>query len=251
MTIETTTDGFLGGRLSIEQPTIGYRAGVDPVLLAASVPARPGDRVLDLGCGTAVAGLCLAARVPGVEITGLERSADAAALAKQNSIHNRLPMNVIVGDAAEMPRELRMQSFDYLLTNPPYFDRAHGTPGQQPREAAFGESLSLAQWIDVAIKRLRPTGMLVVIQRAERLADLLAACHDRLGGIEILPIAARQGRAADRVILRGSKNARASLKLLAPLVMHEGARHLRDGNDYSSLANTVLRDGAALSFSRG
>jgi tRNA1Val (adenine37-N6)-methyltransferase len=48
-TIETTFDAFLGGRITLEQPTKGYRAGVDPVLLAASVPARAGQSVLELG----------------------------------------------------------------------------------------------------------------------------------------------------------------------------------------------------------
>ena len=49
---DLTCDDFLGGRLSIWQPRDGYRAGVDPVLLAASVPARAGQSVLELGCGT-------------------------------------------------------------------------------------------------------------------------------------------------------------------------------------------------------
>lgn len=58
-------DQFLGGRLMVAQPKTGYRAGVDPVLLAASVPAVRGESVLELGCGVGVASLCLAARVPG------------------------------------------------------------------------------------------------------------------------------------------------------------------------------------------
>ena len=44
-------DQFLGGRLMVAQPKTGYRAGVDPVLLAASVPAVRGESVLELGCG--------------------------------------------------------------------------------------------------------------------------------------------------------------------------------------------------------
>jgi tRNA1(Val) A37 N6-methylase TrmN6 len=54
---EITTDGFLGGRLTIAQPVAGYRAAADPVLLAAAVQARPGQAVLDLGCGAGVASL--------------------------------------------------------------------------------------------------------------------------------------------------------------------------------------------------
>jgi tRNA1Val (adenine37-N6)-methyltransferase len=69
---ELTRDGFLGGRLALLQPRDGYRAGTDPVLLAAFVPAREGESVLDLGCGAGTAALCLAARVPVLELHGLE-----------------------------------------------------------------------------------------------------------------------------------------------------------------------------------
>ena len=56
---ETTDNAFLGGRVQLLQPRRGYRAGVDPVLLAAAVAARPGEAVLELGCGVGTALLCL------------------------------------------------------------------------------------------------------------------------------------------------------------------------------------------------
>jgi tRNA1(Val) A37 N6-methylase TrmN6 len=64
---ETREDRLLGGRVRLLQPLKGYRAATDPVLLAAAVAARPGQRVLDLGCGAGAAVFCLAARVPGLE----------------------------------------------------------------------------------------------------------------------------------------------------------------------------------------
>ena len=85
MTDQTTTDDFLGGLVSVIQPRKGYRAGVDAVLLAASIPAKPGQQVLELGCGVGVASLCLAARVPDLTMTGVELQSDYAALALQNA----------------------------------------------------------------------------------------------------------------------------------------------------------------------
>ena len=79
--VETTNDLFLGGKVTALQPAKGYRAGIDAVLLAASVPAKAGETVLELGCGVGVASLCLAARVEGVEITGVELQPEYAALA--------------------------------------------------------------------------------------------------------------------------------------------------------------------------
>jgi tRNA1(Val) A37 N6-methylase TrmN6 len=66
----TTEDGLLGGSVRLIQQAGGYRVAIDPVLLAAAVPAAAGDHVLDAGAGVAAAALCLAARVPGVRFPG-------------------------------------------------------------------------------------------------------------------------------------------------------------------------------------
>ena len=63
---ETREDRLLGGRVRLIQPLSGYRAATDPVLLAAAVAARPGERVLDLGCGDGASSFCLAERVPWI-----------------------------------------------------------------------------------------------------------------------------------------------------------------------------------------
>jgi tRNA1(Val) A37 N6-methylase TrmN6 len=66
-------DMLLGGRVRLRQPVAGYRVAIDPVFLAAAVPAVPGDRALDVGCGTGAAAICLAVRVPDCRVTGIER----------------------------------------------------------------------------------------------------------------------------------------------------------------------------------
>ncbi|MDH3738917.1 MAG: methyltransferase, partial [Alphaproteobacteria bacterium] len=62
--VTTTEDWLLNGRVRFHQPTNGYRVAIDPILLAATVVARAGDRALELGCGTGAAALCLHHRVP-------------------------------------------------------------------------------------------------------------------------------------------------------------------------------------------
>lgn len=239
-----TQDAFLGGRVILWQPRAGYRAGVDPVLLAASVGAQAGQTVLDLGCGVGTAALCLGARVAGLALTGVERDAGYAALATRNGLHT------VQADVAELPPSLRAAQFDHVLANPPYYDRSASRPSQDPRrEAAHGADVPLAVWIKVAGKRLKPKGALHLIHRAERLPHLLAALPSDLGSVEVLPICARNGRPADRVILRARKSGRGDFKLHAPLVMHSADRHQADHiKDYSAAIRAVLRDGAALQF---
>jgi tRNA1Val (adenine37-N6)-methyltransferase len=97
---DLTRDAFLGGRLHVWQPKQGYRAGTDPVFLAAACPAQAGDSVLELGCGVGVASLCLGARVSGLTLTGIERQGDYAALARRNAEEAGLKLEVVEADIA-------------------------------------------------------------------------------------------------------------------------------------------------------
>ena len=238
---DLTHDAFLGGRLHLWQPRAGYRAGVDPVLLAASVNAQAGESVLDLGCGVGAAALCLRARVPGLDLTGVERQDDYAALATRNGLR------VVIADLSDLPEDLRGRSFDHVLANPPFFDRAAGRQARDAgREAARGQRTPLAAWVDAGARRLRHKGHLHMIHRAERVPDLLAAADGRLGSPEIWPICPRVGRPAELVIFRARKDGRADFRLNAPIILHAGAQHERDEISYTAEIQAVLRDGAAL-----
>lgn len=239
-----TRNKFLGGKLQIWQPKTGYRAGVDAVFLAASVPAKPGDKVLELGCGVGVASLCLAARVKDVRITGIELQPDYAALAQRNAAENDLPLTVVEADLAKLPPELRQESYDHVIANPPYFDRSKSYPATDPgRETAFGETTPLSVWIDTATRRLTARGHLSMVLRTERLTDLFGAMDDRLGSVEILPLAPRVGRRAKLVLIRAIKGGRAPVALLPPVTLHDGADHRADGEDYAFAIADVLRNG--------
>lgn len=249
MSGEITTNAYLDGRLSIRQPAKGYRAGVDPVLLAASVPALAGQSVLELGCGVGTASLCLGYRVPGLRLAGVEVQADYAALARENAGANAQELAVVDGDIAALPAELKQQRFDHVIANPPYFDRTASTKAEDAgREVAMGEATPLEVWIDVAARRLAPKGYASFIHRAERLPDILSALRGRLGSIEVLPLQPREGRIAGLILIRARKGGRADFRLHAPVAMHQGSRHERDEESYTPRIRAVLRDGAALAF---
>lgn len=246
MTGDVTRDAFLGGLVHLFQPRVGYRAGVDPVLLAASVPATPGQSVLDLGCGVGAAALCLGARVPGLSLTGVEIQADYADLARRNATD---AFEVVTADLNDLPADLRDRQFDHVIANPPYFDRSAGRrSGDAGREIALAGDTPLSVWIKVAAKRVRPKGQVHLIHRAERIPQILAGLPSHMGSIEILPIAPRTGRLAELAIVRARKNGRAAFKLHPPLILHQGARHVRDADSYVSRVKAVLRDGAPLDF---
>lgn len=247
---DLTRDAFLGGRVTAWQPRAGFRSGVDAVLLAASCDAAPGDRALDLGCGAGVAILCLAARVPGIAAAGLELQADYAALARRNAAEAGLALEMHQGSVADLPPGLRGTAFDHVLTNPPYFDRGAPRAADAGRGVARGETVALADWVRAGARRLAPGGWLTLIQRAERLPDVLAAMGAAgLGSLAARPVAPRQGRVARLVLVRGRKGGRTAFRLLAPLILHAGDHHPGDRDHYTPEATAILRDGAALPWS--
>lgn len=245
--IETTEDAFLGGRISVQQPKSGYRAGIDPVLLAAATGAVAGDAVLELGCGVGTALLCLGARIDGLELIGVEVQPDLALLARQNLSANGVVGDVVTADLRDLPVALRQRSFQHVIANPPFFDRRDGSMAVDAgRDIGRGGDTPLFEWVDAAVRRLVPKGCLTIIQRANRLPALLSVLDDRVGDICIRPVAARVGRDAELVILSARKGARGLARLRAPFVMHEGTHHDGDRDSYTEDAKAILRDGKAL-----
>lgn len=242
-------DHLLGGRVRLLQPVEGYRAGVDPVLLAAACAAQAGQSVLELGCGGAAALCCLGARVPGLALTGLELQADYAALARRNLAENGLQGQVLDGDVAAPPAPLRDMVFDHVIANPPYFEARKGLAARNTgRGAGRAGDLGLDVWLGLAAKRLRPGGHALVIQRAERVPELIGAMLQGLGSLELLPLLPRAGRGPRLVLMRARKEGRAPFRFYAGHVMHPGQAHQRDGDGYTPLFESVFRDGAGLPF---
>ncbi len=249
--VDLTEDDFLGGQLTIRQPRKGYRAGIDPVFMAAAVSASAGESVLELGCGVGAGLLCLGRRVPGLHLTGIELQADYADLARQNAQSNQMSLQIVTADLRHLPPELKAQNFHHVMANPPYFRRTDGAASRdQGRDLALAGDTPLADWIAVATQRLAPKGHLTLIQKADRLRDVLLAMDGRLGSVMVQPLAPRTGRAAELVIVRACKGGRAAFRLLAPLILHRGDRHERDGESYTAAVRAVLRDGAELLLRR-
>ncbi|MGL4319701.1 MAG: tRNA1(Val) (adenine(37)-N6)-methyltransferase [Paracoccaceae bacterium] len=239
---ELSHDAFLCGRLHLWQPKRGYRAATDPVLLAACVDARAGQRVLDLGCGAGAASLCLGARVPGLVQAGLELQPAYADLARRNAAGNGVALEVVEGDVSAMPAVLRRE-FDHVIANPPYYP-AGGTPSPDAgRAMVLQVATPITAWVEAGLRRLAPGGFLTLIISVDLLPDVLGLVPQAV----VLPLAPRDGRAAPRVIVQARKLGRSAFRLLAPFVIHAGDAHDGDRESYTPAAEAVLRGGAGLS----
>jgi tRNA1Val (adenine37-N6)-methyltransferase len=239
---ETSVDKFLGGRVGVRQTLKGFRGGLDAVMLAATIPARSGDEVLELGAGAGTASLCLAARVTGVSVTGVEIDADLVALANENARSNTNDGRVsfVEGDVLDLPRELR-RDFAHVFCNPPFHNEQGQVSPEPVKDRALRDAGRFGDWMDIGLKRTISGGTFTAILRADRLSEALAQLPDR--GVAVFPLWPRANELSKRVIVQVTKSSRAPSTLMPGLVLHEA-----DGR-YTEAADRVLRDGLALDIS--
>jgi tRNA1Val (adenine37-N6)-methyltransferase len=236
---DITQGTLLGGRVSYAQFRRGYRTGLEPVLLAASVPAAPGDHVLEAGAGAGAALLCLAARVPDLHGVGVEQDAALAALARKNAAANGADGVAIL--CADVLHWQQPGTFDHAMANPPWHDEA-GTPSPDSGRAAAKRATPglLGAWAAALARHVKPRGSVSLILPASSLAAGMAAlCAADCREISLLPLWPRAGAAAKLMILRGLRAGRGPCALLPGLVLHEG-------EGFSAAADAVLRKGEAL-----
>jgi len=244
--VGTSDDAFLGGRLSVLQLKRGFRAGVDSVLLAASLSAAEGERVLDVGTGGGVVALCAATRHPKTKFVGIELQKDLAELARQNVVRNELSQLIEIqeGDILDQQTRLSLGMFDHVVSNPPFYTEGHSqkSPVDSKALAHQGRKDLLEVWINASLACLRPKGTLTIVHLADSLDEILIATHKGAGHAAIYPLWPKAGQAAKRVIVQVTKGSRSPTRILPGLTLHQ-----TDGA-FTREAQAVLRYGGALSF---
>lgn len=238
---DITHDRFLDGAVTVVQPAEGYRAGMDAVLLAASLAAREGESIAEAGCGAGAALLCAAHRLAGCSLTGFERDPGALALAQLGVAANGQQQRVtlVQHNVGERPAELENR-FDQSFSNPPFFDPGALRAPSPGRQAAYLAETPLKAWILFLHHVTRPGGRITMIHRAAALGDLLELLGPRTGEIEILPVRPAPGAVAGRVLVRARKGLRRG-----PVTLYDGLTlHDVAGGPGTSRATEALRGGA-------
>ena len=242
-------DAVLGGRLVLRQPLRGHRVGHDAILLAAAASAKSGDHAVDLGSGVGGAGLALARRIEGLNVTLVEVDPALTELAAGNAQRNGLSDRVravcldVESSAADfIAAGLAPGSAARVLMNPPFNVAQQPSPDHARRLAHAASEATLERWLRTAARLVRADGVVTLIWRADGLADVLAALGKDFGAITVLPVHPKPSAAAIRVLVRATKGSRAPLVLLPSFLLADA-----DGKP-SAAAEAVLRKGEALSL---
>ena len=119
--------------------------------------------------------------------------------------------------------------------NPPFNDGAdRRTPDRLKAEAHAMEEGLFERWLKTAGAIMKPGGQLSLIARPQSIAEIIAACGRRFGGVEITPLHPRPDENATRILVTAIKGSRARLALRAPLIMH-----VDDGHRFSDLVDDL------------
>jgi tRNA1Val (adenine37-N6)-methyltransferase len=239
--LNLTEGHLLGGAIHYAQPEAGYRTGIEPVFLAAAVPARGAERVLEAGTGAGAGLLCLSHRVPGISGVGIEIEGEMAAIADANFARNERP-NLAIRHTDLLSLSATEGPFDHAMANPPWHDPAGTTPdGALRRRAKVAAAGLVGLWTKTMADLLRPRGTLTLALPPRAVPEALATLAScGCGAALLFPLWPKRGREAKILLLQAAKGSRAEFRLLPGLILHE------DDGRYTEAADAILRRGEAL-----
>lgn len=169
-TIETLPNG-----LTLRQDDRFFKLGQDSVLLSSFAKPRRNAKVLDLGCGTGA--LALLIYRPDLTITGLELQPEPLELFRASIADNGVDITAVQGDLRAIRTIFPHGSMDYVICNPPYFDRTAGksAPSQEKRTARQDGTCTVEEVAVATSFVLHTGGKAAFVFRPERLWVLLQA----------------------------------------------------------------------------
>ncbi len=220
---EVTLDDLQNGYF-IYQPKGGFRFGADAVLLSDFIRIKPQEEVLDLGSGSGILPILLAAKTEGKHFTGLEIQAESAAIAEQSVLYNRLQDRIAIvnGDLCRASECFGTESFHVCVSNPPYMIARHGLPN--PEDTKYiARHEALCTFEDVAreaSKVLKSKGRFYLIHRPFRLAELITTLKKyHLEPKRLQFVHPYADKEPNMVMIEALKGGRSGLKVAPPIIL--------------------------------
>ena len=222
---EVTTDDLQNGYY-IYQPADGFRFGVDAVLLSEFAHIKPGENVLDMGTGTGIIPILLAAKTKGRHFTGLEIQEFSAAVAKESVLLNKLEerIDIVNGDIKEASKLFGNESFNVIVSNPPYMIADHGLRNDAD-EKYIARHEALCTFDDIAREASRvliSKGRFYLIHRPFRLAELFMTLKKyKLEPKRMRLVHSYVDKEPQMVLIEASKGGNSGIKIEKPLIIYE------------------------------
>ena len=222
---EVTTDDLQNGYY-IYQPADGFRFGVDAVLLSEFTRIKPGENVLDMGTGTGIIPILLAAKTKGRHFTGLEIQEFSAAVARESVLLNKLEerIDIVNGDIKEASKLFGNESFNVIVSNPPYMIADHGLRNDTD-EKYIARHEVLCIFDDIAREASRvliSKGRFYLIHRPFRLAELFMTLKKyKLEPKRMRLVHSYVDKEPQMVMIEAAKGGNSGIRIEKPLIIYE------------------------------
>ena len=204
-----------------------FKLSTDSVLLADFANVRRVQSCLDLGSGAGVLCVLLAAKNLNAQITGIEIQPNFADLSRLNIVENGMEgrVQIITADLREHKSLLKAESFDLIVSNPPYFveNSGYSAPANHRASAREEKSCTLMDICAAAKWALRWGGTFALVHRPERLSEIFVAMTE--AGIEpkrLRMVSYNAEKPPSLVLIEGKRGGKKGLKIEAPLVLTDG-----------------------------
>lgn len=210
--------------LKIIQNTEGFCFGVDSVLLTEFArDMKKNKTIVDLGTGTGIIGILLSKKVEASKIIGVEIQKDVANMAKKSVELSNLQniMQILNEDVKKL--SLEKNSFDYVVTNPPYKKKGTGIINREDKQiiSRHETTVNLEEWIKVASQLLKDNGAIYMVHRPERLNEIIENLRKyRLEPKRIRFVYPKINKNSNLVLIKAVKYANSFLKVEKPLIIY-------------------------------
>lgn len=223
--VDETVDYLRDYELKIIQPKSGYRFSLDPLLLCDFAPAGK-INILDLGTGCGIIALVMARKYPQSSITALELQPQMAEIARRNVKNNTLAarIRIIEADIVNISGNYPADSFDLVMGNPPYRRQGEGkvSPKAGRDLARHESSATLADFLSIAKRMVKPGGSICFIYHPERLAELLAlSLQLKLSPARLQLVHGDYSLPAGMFLLELLKGRKSALEVLPPVAVKD------------------------------
>ncbi len=167
-----TTKAFRFKEFVIEQEKAAMKVGFDGVLLACWAQLCKATNILDVGTGTGLLCLMAAQRNPNAKITGIEIDNSALQDASKNINHSKWANRIQLMQCDFTNCNIQSK-FDYIISNPPFYNEDTSSPEKNRHLARHCNSLPLEKWLNKASSLLMPEGVIGFIYPSHRTNEIL------------------------------------------------------------------------------
>lgn len=200
--------------------------GMDAVLLSGYATANDGARVIDLGTGTGIIPILMAAKTSAAELVGLEIQPESAEMASRSVLLNDLQdrVKIVNGDIKEADSLFEAASFDVVTSNPPYMIGGHGLKNDDsPKAIARHEILcDLEDVVKCAARLLKPRGKFYMVHRPFRLAEIIVMLREyHIEPKRMQLVHSFIDKEPSMVLIEAVRGAKPRMKIDKPLIVYE------------------------------